>query len=145
MGYAGAMTRQEIVGKIGSVVDRFPAILVCLLFGSAAEDRHLEGSDVDVAVAGDRPLDEETTDDLRAQLEGQLSSEIDLLDLQRLDGLILREILVNGETVRVHDEGLLARFISRMLFHEADMMPNYLMIVESAARAFIDEDCSRTR
>ena len=73
------------------------------------------------------------------QLERELASEVDLVDLQRVNGLILRESLVNGVRVRVHDENLLARLISRMLFHEADMMPNYLMIVESAARAFISE------
>ena len=139
------MTREEIIERTGSVVDLFPGVLVCLVFGSAAENRQFAGSDVDIAVAGEKPLDEGTTDQLRMQLERELASEVDLVDLQRVNGLILRESLVNGVRVRVHDENLLARLISRMLFHEADMMPNYLMIVESAARAFIDEDRSRTR
>ncbi len=93
----------------------------------------------DIAVAGEGPLDQETTDRLRTELSAALSAEIDLLDLGRAAGLILRESLTGGVRVRVHDGALLARFISRMLFYEADMMPNFRMTVEHNSKAFVDE------
>jgi predicted nucleotidyltransferase len=126
----------EIARKTLVVLADKPAIRVCYVFGSAAEGRLTSASDIDIALAAVRPLPEHSKDDLRRSLEGELGAEVDLVDLQSVEGLILQEILTRGTLVLAADDEILAGLFKKMWFYEADMMPNYRMILEHRVRKF---------
>ena len=120
------------------VAEHAPDICICYLFGSSARGRLTPESDIDIAVASSRPLAEQRLYELQVDLEAALEAEVDLIDLQNVEGLILREILMKGTLVRAGDDEILAGLYKKMWFYEADMMPNYTMMLESRVRMFVD-------
>lgn len=98
-------------------------IKLCLLYGSAAAGRLRADSDLDVAVAGERALAPERMMDLRFRLAEATGRDVDLLDLQAVNGTILHQALTRSNIVFVRDHALYASIIQRMLYNQADMMP----------------------
>jgi len=113
-----------------------PDIRLCLLYGSAASGRLHPQSDIDIAVAGDRPIPQDTLAELQLQLSEALGREADVLDLRNVEGLILRQVLTRGVRLKNQDPQLLASLIRRMWYFEADMMPNIRLILQRRAERF---------
>jgi predicted nucleotidyltransferase len=67
------INKEALIAHIDRVVSGCPEIRVVLLFGSAAQDRLTSDSDIDIAVAGGRPLGPDRQADLRLDLAGALS------------------------------------------------------------------------
>ena len=113
-----------------------PDIRLCLLYGSAASGQLHAGSDVDIAVADDGPIPQDTLAEWQLQLSEALGREADLLDLRRAEGLILRQILTCRVRLKNEDPRLLSSLIRRMWYFEADMMPNIRLILRRRAERF---------
>ena len=124
------MKARMIARTIKDAVAPDRSISVCYMYGSATANRLAQSSDIDVAVAGSRYFSEREMNDLRAGLATVLGREVDLIDLQRIDGPLLQEILTQGEAIKLEDDELLARLIKRMWYFQADMLPNLRMILE---------------
>ena len=112
-------------------------IVLAILYGSAAEGRLSEGSDVDIALAGEDSLSVDRKVEINLELTRLLGRSVDLRDLRLLRGLILNQVLTKGEVILKRDSALLAKLmISSIDFYE-DMLPNVRMIMEKKAKAFI--------
>ena len=99
--------------------DSFRLVLV---FGSAATGALRAHSDVDVAIAGASAFDAETLLDTQAALAEKLGRSVDLIDLARVDGLILHRIMTQGRRVKT-DPSLFVRFQSKALGWKEDFLP----------------------
>ena len=131
------MDQTEIVRRITLFFKKQPDVEVCLLFGSAAEDRTIsENSDIDVAICAKEPIVADRLAELQLCLSEELAREVDLLDISRLNGLILRKVISNGLRVINTTPELLAYHIKRMLYYSEDMYPNYRMMQNAKLRRF---------
>ena len=131
------MDQEEIVRRITLFFKKRPEIAVCLLFGSAATDKTIsENSDIDVAICAEDPIVADKLAELQLCLSEELGREVDLLDISRLNGLILRNVISNGIRVINTSPELLAYHIKRMLYYSEDMFPNYRMMQNAKLKRF---------
>ena len=128
-------TLQETVRR---VLDSFPDIEICILFCSASSGKATPDSDLDLAVAADRPLTAERRLELTQALSSVSNRSIDLIDLMADSGLVLRQALSKGVLVRNSNKNPYARIISRMLFDHADMSPYYNRILRERRMRFLN-------
>jgi predicted nucleotidyltransferase len=130
------MDLPEIEEKIIAVLDDFPEVLFATVYGSAAKGRMGPRSDVDIAVAGEDPLDFETRIDLMTRLSEALSREVDVLDLQSANCVIFIQALGGSHVVLNRKPSLYAALLRKMWYLEADWMPYYRRMVDAHNRKF---------
>ena len=123
--------------KIEQVFQDFPEIQLVILFGSALSGRLTYRSDIDIAFAAQKKVSQEQRYELYISLERSLGRHIDLIDLHCVNGHILKNILCTGEVVIKKSVPLLAFFLKKMWYNQADMMPLTKMILEKQVADFI--------
>lgn len=126
-----------LIQQIARVLDDFPEVRFCTLFGSAAHGRMTEQSDLDIAVAGKRQMTSEERLRLVLALSAALGREIDLIDLQGVSGLILEQALCTGEIVKNADHDLYAGLLKRLWYDQADFMPYVRRILEQRSSRWL--------
>ena len=114
-----------------------PGVQFCSVFGSFASGKSQENSDIDVAIAGNRKLSCSEKMSIISRLSGRLNRPIDIVDLQSVSGTILHQAVTKGRHVFIKDTRLYAGIIKRMLYNQADMMPNYNMILRKRREEFL--------
>lgn len=117
--------RMGITQELADALAKRPDIKLGILFGSLAQGQARLESDLDLAVAAERPLDAEAKMTLIAMLAQVAGRAVDLIDLQAVGGLVLVQALTSGKVIYCTDHRLYAELIKKMLFHQADMMPYY--------------------
>ena len=113
----------NIFQSVTTALANEPGIKVALVYGSAAAGKMRPGSDVDVAVLFDRPLDMEARLALWGKLTDALHREVDLVDLYDLGGEILHQILTKGRVIIKNDTQAYYLLLQRMVYNEEDFMP----------------------
>ena len=111
-------------------------IQVVIVYGSAATGNMRTGSDVDVAVLFDKPLDMEMRLAVWDRLTDALKCEVDVVDLYGLGGEILHQILTQGRVVIKNDAQAFFRILQRMVYNEEDFMPQVRKVLEARVRRF---------
>jgi predicted nucleotidyltransferase len=127
----------NIETTICSVLDNFPDIRFCTLFGSAAVGRLTVASDIDIAVSAGRRLTIEEKFALTAELSRLLKREVDLVDLEAVSGLILEQALCKSKILLKKDPDNYAELLKRLWFHNADMQPYVRRILEQRAEKWL--------
>lgn len=122
--------------SIRTVLVRHPEIRLAILFGSMATGRASRDSDVDLALAMERPLKADEKMALMAELAEATGRPIDLIDLHVVGEPLLGQIVKRGRRVLGTDERY-AELIKRHLFEEADFMPYYRRILSERRAAWI--------
>ena len=122
---------------VKEVLFESPQIQIGIVFGSAGSNRQRPSSDVDVAVAAMRPLDSSARMDLIDDLALRLNCPVDLVDLMSVSGVILHQALAKGQIVLNRNPMLYAQLILKMWYDQADLMPNYNMILNRRLESFI--------
>ena len=125
--------RNAIVEALGLQED----IHIAFLFGSAARNRLRPDSDVDIAVAGSRPLSIDEMMSTTRRLSQAVRREVDLVDLRVTEGLILREILTKGTALIVHDRGFLVALAKKVVYFSEDLLPYTQRLRQSRIERFI--------
>jgi len=115
-------TLQEL---IQGVLDCFPDVKLCILFGSAATEKSGPDSDLDIAVAAAEALTAARRLELTGAFSAATNRPIDLVDLMAESGLIVKHSISKGVVVRNPNKNLYARIISRMLFDQADTRQDF--------------------
>jgi len=116
----------------------FPAVQVCILYGSFAHGTAGVHSDIDLGICGQAVLSPEVVNTITTVLSTALGHETDVLDIKSVSGVILQKILSNGIPLFVKDKSLYAQQISRMLYNQADMMPYYNRILKERRERFLN-------
>ena len=133
------MLSYENIKKVCSEeLDSFSDILFCSVFGSYAVNKQKKRSDIDIAVFGNRKLSAEQKYNITQKLSDKLEKQVDLIDLQAVSGVILHQVLTKGKYVFIKNKELYAEIIKRMLYNQADMMPNYNMILKKRKERFLN-------
>jgi len=127
----------EIIRKSREVLTPEPGVKLALIHGSYATGTMRLGSDVDIAVLFERPLNVGRKIALVEQLENKLSLPIDLVDLFTTSGTILRQILCKGQVLVKNDPAAMETLIRRMIYNQADVMPFVLRTLEERQKRFV--------
>lgn len=111
--------------SIGELLRRdFPEIRLALLFGSLARRQGVRwDSDLDLAVAADRPLSADRLWELRSALVELSGRPVDLIDLRRLLIPVTRQAMTHGKAILEADPRIRGEILARMLSEEADYLP----------------------
>ncbi len=125
--------------KLTRWVDNHLDILLCILFGSVAEQKETFNSDLDVAVACRSALSSTEKQHLIEELALIFGRPIDLIDLQTTSGTLLHQVLTRGELINCRDHQLYAEIIKKMLFNQADFMPYHNRILKERRERWIKE------
>lgn len=128
---------QEITDLLEAVLVDYPEIHTLILFGSALRNNLRPYSDIDVAVAGNRILAFEKVRKLVNSINSVLPYPVDLVDMNAISGPILKEILCEGKVLRKASVEAFAQLIKKMIYNQADMMPNSRMILKRHCHRFV--------
>ena len=101
---------------------QFPQVSLAVLFGSAALGRQQPKSDLDIAVAANRPLTADEKIAIIGALAERTGRPIDLVDLNGVSEPLLGQVVRHGRRILGSDT-LYGKLISRHLFEQADFMP----------------------
>ncbi len=124
--------------KIKHEFTKFPEVEIVIIFGSAVKNQLSRQSDIDIAFAQKKTASCEKKTQIYIALEKALKRDIDLIDLHQIDGHILKNILCEGDVLVKKSVHLLAFFLKKMWYNQADMMPNTRMILEKQVNGFIN-------
>ena len=130
-------TDMSELDSIRQALTDHPIVRVALVFGSVASGEAGPTSDVDVAVAADRPL---TSSERKALIEAvaiATGRPVDLVDLLADGGPVLKQALSTGKLVLCLDRRVWERVILRQIYYEADFMPIYRSILAERRRQWI--------
>lgn len=127
---------KTLINKIESVLAKFPEIVFCSVYGSYAHGKPNKLSDVDIAFAG-KSMNSEKFLELKKLLAIVLEKDIDLIDLNRCSGLILKEALCTGKIILNRQPALYADLIKKLIYNQTDMMPYYNRILKERRQAFL--------
>jgi predicted nucleotidyltransferase len=123
--------------KIEAVLARHPSVKLAILFGSLAAGPARFDSDLDLAVSAATPLDTQSRIDLLGDLALAFGQPVDLIDLDRIHGPLLHQILTKGRLVLCKGRTRYAELLLKMLYEQADFMPYYRRILASRRKAWI--------
>ena len=126
------------VEPIRTVLQRHPAIVQAVLFGSVANGSARPDSDLDLAVSAGRPLDAEEKQILIGELAEATGRPIDLIDLETVGEPQLGQILSHGKRVLSNDDAY-ADLLLRHLYAQADFVPYRDRILRERREAWIGD------
>lgn len=126
----------DIERAILRVLTEYPDIRQAILFGSLAAGCETRESDVDLAIAADKPLDSATRISLIETLAQCTGRPVDLVDLRTVGEPLLGQILAHGKRLLGANSGY-AELIKRHVFEEADFMPYQRRILSERRSAWI--------
>lgn len=116
-----------------------PSLRIAILFGSMARDSAGSGSDVDLAVAADCPLDSQAKMALIETVSSLTGRPVDIVDLRSIGEPLLGQVLCKGQRLLVRDKGLLAGLMKRHLFDSADFLPYRQRMLAERRQAWIGQ------
>ena len=125
------------LAAVRDVLLRQPDIELACVFGSFAEGRQTQASDIDVAVAAREPIDPQRRLALNDAIANAARRPVDLIDLHRAGPLLLTQALTRGKRVVKRDSSVLARLLVKMWYLDADLMPLVRMIHDTRRKRFL--------
>ena len=116
--------------KITEIISSMPKIQIATVFGSYAKGCNHADSDVDIAIAADKPIHHKKMMQIKTDLTVALDKDIDLIDLNAVNGLILKEALCSGNLILKKNTLIYANLIRKLIYYQMDMMPYYSRILK---------------
>lgn len=114
-----------------------PGLRIALLFGSCAEGKARPDSDLDIAISTERPLYQQEIQEIISNLAQITNRPIDLIDLEKATGLILKNSLTEGKPLVPSDPATYEKLLKRMIYDEADFQPLIRRFRKERIDAFI--------
>lgn len=115
--------KNTIISEIKNHVEDDSDVDLCLLFGSAVDERLKKTSDIDIAVGSVNSVSNEKRAELSVTLSNIFGRNVSVLDISTMNGIVLKEVLVKGITIKNADSFFLAGHITRMLDFVEDLYP----------------------
>lgn len=132
------MDIQAELDRIGDYLAAQDDLRLAIVYGSLAKGRARSGSDLDIAVAGAKPLDADRKMALIRGLAGICGRTIDLVDLKAIGEPLLGQILSGGKRL-IGDNRHYAELVTRHLFDQADFLPYRERLLAERRKAWIQQ------
>jgi len=123
--------REDAVRIISNELKNMTEPEICIIYGSAARDELKPSSDLDIAVASEAGLSNEFCLELSIKFSLCSGREVSVLNLAKLEGLIMQEILNDGIRLRNINPNYLSGFIIKMYDFAEDVLPLQLEGIKS--------------
>lgn len=123
---------------------RITDVPLVLVYGSAAKGAFGPESDVDIAIASAARLETDFILETKSALSIVLGREVDLVDLNAVDGLLLYRIMTEGKRVKT-DRRLFLKFQGKALTLREDFLPLLRLMRMARIGRFIDGSGSGRR
>ena len=113
-----------------------PEIELALVFGSLASGQARPDSDIDVAVYPKNPLDHRSLQALSDQIASATGRPVDIIDLTKADGALLRQILRSGKILFSKRPSIMGFLMERLLIWQEDFEPAIQAMLASRIKRF---------
>lgn len=132
-------SKKEILSKITTPINENDYIDLCILYGSAALDHLSPSSDIDIAVGSKKSLSNDFCMELSRKLTLSTDREVSIINIEKMEGVILQEVLVKGITIKNIKPEYKAQFLSKMYEYTEDILPFQMMGINKKVADFIYE------
>ncbi|MFP5520388.1 MAG: type VII toxin-antitoxin system MntA family adenylyltransferase antitoxin [Bdellovibrionia bacterium] len=130
------LTPEALQTALTAFLNKHPEICLLGYYGSYAKGTPRPDSDVDICLAEERALTSEKKIQYINELTFLLKKEIDLIDLQAVNGVILKEALHSAHWIH-RPPVAYAQILKKMLFDQADFQPYYQRILKAKRERFL--------
>ncbi len=135
--YLKVIKVKDTIDIVKEIINSKRGITLAILYGSFATGRITPGSDIDIAVAAKNPMSPEELAEINLEISEKTGRNTDVVDLNRAEGILLKEILTKGKLLKKEDSNQYAKFIIKMLDYQEDMAPNVRHILNTKVKRFL--------
>jgi len=132
-------SREAVIKTIESHLNKNKFIDLCILYGSAAQDRLNDRSDIDIALGCESGISYGECLEFSRVLTLEMDREVSVIDIEKMEGLILQEVLCKGITLKNDNPVYKARFLTRMWEFNEDLLPFQMMTIEKKLKDYLNE------
>lgn len=130
----------NLISNLTESLENYPEIFLGFVFGSVLNKKTFnKESDIDIGIAGEKIFPTEFLLKLNLELSAQFNHEVDIIDLHRVSGVILQQILCKGNLLVNKCPELYAKIIKKMWYDQADVMPNTRFILKYRRDKFLSK------
>ena len=131
--------KEEIIDTIIPIIEHDTEIELCLMYGSTVQDRLTERSDIDIAIGSEHGISNQKCLEVSRILTLATDREVSVIAIEKMEGVILQEVLVKGITIKNTNVNFKANLIIRMLEFTEDILPFQLMGINKKVMEYLHE------
>jgi predicted nucleotidyltransferase len=128
---------QQLKDKLVNWAETRGDIDLMIIFGSRAKDRQRPDSDLDLGIWRSSKWPVDFHRECVEQITSFLPTAIDLIDLSKIDGPLLQEILCNGKKIYQQKDHLMGVLYVRLMDWRTDFMPAWEDMLEQRRKRFL--------
>ena len=128
---------QQLKDKLVNWAETRGDIDLMIIFGSRAKDRLRQDSDLDLGIWRSSKWSVDFHRECVEQITSFLPTAIDLIDLSKIDGPLLQEILCNGKKIYQQKDHLMGVLYVRLMDWRTDFMPAWEDMLEQRRKRFL--------
>ena len=128
---------QELKDNLINWAEKRVDIDLMIIFGSRAKDRQRPDSDLDLGLWRASKWSVDFHRECVERMTDFLPVPIDLIDLSKMDGPLLQEILCNGKKIYQQPDHLLGVLYVRLMDWRTDFMPAWENMLDQRRKRFL--------
>ena len=128
---------QELKDNLINLAEKRGDIDLMIIFGSRAKRRERPDSDLDLGIWRSSKWSVNFHRECVEQITDFLPVPIDLIDLSKIDGPLLQEILCNGKKIYQQKDHLLGVLYVRLMDWRTDFMPAWENMLDQRRKRFL--------
>ena len=128
---------QEVKDNLINWAEKRGDIDLMIIFGSRAKKRERPDSDLDLGVWHSSKWSVDFHRECVEQITDFMPTAIDLIDLSKIDGPLLQEILCNGNKIYQHQDHLMGVLYVRLMDWRTDFMPAWEDMLKQRRKRFL--------
>ena len=129
--------KQELTDNLINWSETRGDIDLMIIFGSRAKVRQRPDSDLDLGIWRSSKWSVDFHRECVEQITSFLPTAIDLIDLSKIDGPLLQEILCSGKKIYQQQDHLLGVLYVRLMDWRTDFMPTWENMVDQRRKRFL--------
>ncbi|QEN05323.1 nucleotidyltransferase domain-containing protein [Thiospirochaeta perfilievii] len=114
---------KDIKRYVCTTINNYPDIELVIIYGSAVQNRLTLSSDVDIAIGSSHVITNQILLEISTTLSLLIELEASVIDINKMEGLIIEEVLTKGDIVKNSNPDLLFSHIQRMQTYTEDILP----------------------
>jgi predicted nucleotidyltransferase len=130
------INRSHGIGHSLDFLAEEPDLLLAIIFGSAADGSQRPDSDLDLAVYCRSHMGPFLRQKLSDDIAVKTGRTVDLIDLSKANGALLRQVLRSGQVLFVKSPGILGTLTERLLAWQEDFEPQLNGLLQSRLERF---------